>query len=336
MLGLAARWLQLFDSLLHRTLSHLCLVCRRTLSHVIHRRFSRWALRYRGAVFSNAIASATLSCVPVEPSAAKQPSSIRFGAFEADLGVRELRKNGRRLKLQEQPFGVLSVLLERAGSIVSREELRQRLWPADTFVDFDHSLNTAVNKLREVLGDSAGSPRFIETVARRGYRFVAEIQPQALTDADPGPPVAVASSAEDLPRPHRGLTRALFVLIQLMYLVFYVEALVHSEALYNIGWPHVALPAVFITVLLTSAVGIPLRLYLISAAGFDYSRLREKFEKIFPAVLLLDQLWAIAPFLIIAHIGFGATLGSTAALLYVPFAERTLVRMAYPQAQLDH
>ena len=274
-------------------------------------------------------ASATLSCVPVEPSAAKQPSIIRFGGFEADLQARELRKNGRRLKLQEQPFAVLTMLLERAGSIVSREELRQRLWPADTFVDFDHSLNTAVNKLREVLGDSAGNPRFIETIARRGYRFVAELETQA--SATTAPPASLVSKGEDLPRPHRTLTRALFVLIQVMYLIFYVEALIHSEALYDIGWPHLGFPVVLITVLVTSAAGIPLRLYLISAAGFDYPRLGEKFQKLFPAVLLLDQVWAIAPFLIVGHLGFGVTLGSTAALLYVPFAERTLLRMAYPK-----
>ena len=100
----------------------------------------------------------------------------RFGVFELDLAAGELRKNGAKLRLQEQPFQVLALLLERAGDIVTREELRQKLWPADTFVDFDHSLNTAVNKLRETLGDSASSPRYIETLARRGYRFIAPVQ----------------------------------------------------------------------------------------------------------------------------------------------------------------
>jgi cholera toxin transcriptional activator len=93
----------------------------------------------------------------------------RFGTFELDLDARELRKSDRRLRVQDQPFAVLAQLLGQPGSVVSREDLRARLWPADTFVDFDHSLNTAVNKLREALGDQASSPRFIETVARRGY-----------------------------------------------------------------------------------------------------------------------------------------------------------------------
>ena len=101
---------------------------------------------------------------------------MRFGVFELNLTVGELRKNGAKLRLQEQPFRVLALLLERTGDLVTREEIRQKLWPADTFVDFDHSLNTAVNKLREVLGDSASSPRYIETLARRGYRFIAPVQ----------------------------------------------------------------------------------------------------------------------------------------------------------------
>src|SRR5215470_12943605 len=104
------------------------------------------------------------------------PQKYRFGEFEADLKAAELRKNGTRLKLQLQPFQVLVALLERPGEVVTREELRQRLWPQDTFVDFDHGLNTAMAKLHDVLGDSAGSPRYVETIAKRGYRFLGEVQ----------------------------------------------------------------------------------------------------------------------------------------------------------------
>src|SRR6266540_5342365 len=113
--------------------------------------------------------------MPTPPSSGKS-GLRRFGVFELDLSAGELRKNGARLRLQEQPFQVLAVLLENAGAIVTREDLRQKIWPADTFVDFDHSLNTAVNKIREVLSDSASSPRFVETLARRGYRFIADVQ----------------------------------------------------------------------------------------------------------------------------------------------------------------
>src|SRR6267143_2067370 len=100
---------------------------------------------------------------------------LRFGTFEVDVRAGELRKQGVRIKLQEQPFHVLIVLLQRPGDVVTREELRSQNWPADTFVDFDNSLNTAINKLREALGDSADNPRFIETLPRRGYRFIAPV-----------------------------------------------------------------------------------------------------------------------------------------------------------------
>ena len=111
---------------------------------------------------------------------APSPGKVCFGAFEADLQSGELRKFGIRLKIQGQPFKLLCILLERPGEVVTREELQQRLWGAGTVVDFDHGLGTAVNKIREVLGDSAENPRFIETLSRRGFRFIAPVQPAAV------------------------------------------------------------------------------------------------------------------------------------------------------------
>jgi DNA-binding winged helix-turn-helix (wHTH) protein/Tol biopolymer transport system component len=102
---------------------------------------------------------------------------FRFGVFELDVQAGELRKSGLKVRLQEQPFQVLSMLLDRPGEVISRDEIRERLWPRDTFVDFDHSLNAAINRLRESLGDSAESPRYIATVPRRGYRFLAPVEP---------------------------------------------------------------------------------------------------------------------------------------------------------------
>jgi Tol biopolymer transport system component/DNA-binding winged helix-turn-helix (wHTH) protein len=106
---------------------------------------------------------------------AVNPNTVQFGLFEADLQARELRKSGVKIKLNEQPFQVLTVLLERPGEVVTREELQSRLWPADTFVDFDLSLNSAVKKLRQALGDESDNPRFVETLYRRGYRFIAPV-----------------------------------------------------------------------------------------------------------------------------------------------------------------
>jgi Tol biopolymer transport system component/DNA-binding winged helix-turn-helix (wHTH) protein len=108
---------------------------------------------------------------------------VRFGLFELDLRAGELRKNGVKIKLQEQPFQILAMLLESPGEIVTREELQRKLWSNDTFVDFDNSLNKAINKIRESLGDSADNPRFVETMARRGYRFIAPVE-GSLTDVE--------------------------------------------------------------------------------------------------------------------------------------------------------
>lgn len=134
-------------------------------------------------------------------SAQRPDGRLSFGVFEVDLRAGELRKRGLRVRLQQQPFQVLALLLERRGDIVSREELQQALWPADTFVDFDHGLNKAINKIREALGDSAEAPRFIETVAKRGYRFLADVR-VADGRVVEAAPVAVADVATT-PAPQR-------------------------------------------------------------------------------------------------------------------------------------
>lgn len=274
--------------------------------------------------------------------ATQQPSSrvVRFGVFEVDLTAAELRKSGMRLRLQGQPFQVLAFLLERAGEVVSREELQQKLWPAETFVDFDHSLNTAINKVRETLGDSASSPRYVETLARRGYRFIAPVQDESRAAETALPAARTASEPLipalhpelDVPIPHRGVTRGLFALIQVMYLSFYVAALIRLHAIEGIAdsfLPSLGAMALVAAVMITAGIGIPLRCYLLSSIGFDYQRLGETFRIIFPFMLGLDQLWAIAPFLMIQQIGLGGAFAVCAALLYVPFSERSLIRMAY-------
>ena len=122
--------------------------------------------------------------------------SVRFGTFELDLQAGELKRNGSKVRLQEQPLKVLAVLLERPGEVVTREQLQKALWPADTFVDFDHGLNAAIRRVRDALGDSAENPRFVETVARRGYRFLAPVNgaPAALDVAAPQLAIPAARS----------------------------------------------------------------------------------------------------------------------------------------------
>src|SRR5271154_5828479 len=133
--------------------------------------------------------------------AAPQTRRTRFGLYEVELRSGELYKHGIRLKLQDQPFQVLVLLLERAGEVVTREELHQKLWAADTFVDFDTGLNSAVKKLRDVLADSADEPRYIETIPRRGYRFIAPLVDQNPPTAPPRQ--AVAGRAGPPPRASR-------------------------------------------------------------------------------------------------------------------------------------
>jgi cholera toxin transcriptional activator len=278
--------------------------------------------------------------VPMSPNHAN--GIFRFGAYEADLSSGELRKSGLRLRVQEQPFQVLLVLLERPGEVVTREELRQKLWPADTFVDFDHSLNTVINKLREALSDSAANPRFIETLARRGYRFLAPVEfveKQAATvatpteiseetaSAKPGS-VSVLTRPEDVPAVRRQYVRVLFLLIQIMYLSFYIAALAQLTRVEELLERTLGYPAWAMTLLVISAVvGLPIRLYLTSAVVFDLSGLSRKFHKLFPVTFPLDELWALSPFLLAPQIGVGLALAATAALIYVPFAQRTLLLM---------
>jgi cholera toxin transcriptional activator len=273
----------------------------------------------------------------------------KFDEFEADLRAAELRKNGNRLKLQLQPFQVLVALLERPQEVVTREELRQRLWPQDTFVDFDHGLNTAMVKLRDVLGDSASKPKFVETIAKRGYRFLgtaevisdqpapaepktsapAEVVQAAVSNPNLQPASIPAETDSALPRASRNTARLLFILTQIMYLIFYLSALFRWENTYKASfntWGRAGATA-FVVYMSTSMVGIAVRLYLISATAMDYHLLGNKYRVLTPALFVLDIIWALSPLLIADRIGLGFALGACAALIYMPFAQRTLMKM---------
>jgi DNA-binding winged helix-turn-helix (wHTH) protein len=284
---------------------------------------------------------------------------VRFGIFEAEPQTGELRKQGRRVPLQGQPFDILVMLLERPGQLVSRTEIRERLWPNGTFVDFDHSLNTAVNKIRDVLGDSAASPRFIETLARRGYRFIAPVQvdggdsasneptkteepnrpePTAAPETSDAtalaaeksinPSKTILTASHEIPPASRSLVRTLFLLLQVMYFCFYLISLARLHVVEEIIPATFSRPSLLLVLLIiTAVVGIPTRLYLITAAAFKAPGLREKFLRLFPLIFPLDELWALAPFLLVQQIGYGLALGLTAILLYAPFAERSLILM---------
>ena len=128
--------------------------------------------------------------------------SLRFGAFKVDLHSGELWSHGSKIHLQPQPFQILSILLEHPGELVTREEIRQKLWSSDTFVDFEHSLNTSIKKLREALGEEAGTPRYVETLPRRGYRFIGHVEPvEKITDTEVGAGLVPAQLSTDAVAP---------------------------------------------------------------------------------------------------------------------------------------
>jgi cholera toxin transcriptional activator len=211
----------------------------------------------------------------------------RFGAFEADATTGELRRQGIRIRLNAQPFQVLCLLLERPGELLTREEISRELWPDGTFVDYEHGVNSAVNRIRESLGDTASSPKFIETLARRGYRFVAPVerialgesqspsvpeaasdsdspsalrteQPAVVPEAEAGFLSGVLASPHDLPRTSYPVVQTLFVLLQLMYVGFYVGALANLPEIEELFSP---LPRetqiVGVLIAITAAILIP-------------------------------------------------------------------------------
>jgi DNA-binding winged helix-turn-helix (wHTH) protein len=280
---------------------------------------------------------------------------FRFGVFEVDAGSGELRKAGLRVRLQEQPFQVLLLLIEHPGEIVAREEMRRRLWPAGTFVDFDHGLSAIINKLRDALGDSAANPRFIETLAKRGYRFLVPVERMAegrreVEDTKPLPPEQIKPAApshplahplgftnvEEVPSVSPAYVRTLFLFIQVMYLSFYIRALARLPVVQEILERALGRSSAVVILILSASIGIPLRLYLFSAAAFDVKDFARNFLRLFPVILTMDWLWALSPFLLERQIGAGLALGVTAALVYVPFGQRTLALMRQRSAsELD-
>ena len=284
-----------------------------------------------------------------------QPSRCyRFGVFEADATLGELRRQGVRIKLNAQPFQVLVMLLQRPGELLSREEISRELWPDGTFVDYEHGVNSAVNRIREALGDTAGNPRFIETLARRGYRFVAPVEriisnedssataaeskpsdsSEQTSAGQPSQPRSepqflsgILSSPEDLPKTSYPVVRTLFVLLQLMYLSFYVGALANLAEIEDLVSELSKSTQILTVLIVTAAIMIPVRAFVLSMILFHAPGARRKFLKIWPFLLLLDTLWALSPFLLLHHISYGLALSCTALLIYSPFAQRSLVLM---------
>jgi DNA-binding winged helix-turn-helix (wHTH) protein len=272
----------------------------------------------------------------------------RFGVFEADAATGELRRQGIRIKLNAQPFQVLLLFLERSGELLTREEISRELWPDGTFVDYEHGVNSAVNRIREALGDKASNPIFVVTLARRGYRFVASVEridlneepSEAASEATPSlvqipdqaepessPHGRILATPQELPKASYRVVQTLFVLLQLMYVGFYVGALANLAEIEELFSPLPKATQALTLMIVTAAILIPVRAFVLCAALFHAPRARENFLKIWPLLLALDELWALAPFLLLHHMNYGLALACTTLLVYSPFAQRSLVLM---------
>ena len=273
----------------------------------------------------------------------------RFGVFEVDSTTGELRRKGVRVKLHSQPFQVLFMLLERPGEMLTREEICRELWPDGTFVDYEHGVNSAVNRLREALGDKASNPRFVETLARRGYRFLAPVERIAPDEEastataavpgfggatcrfrrrrEPGFLDRVLAAPEDLPKSlaFRGADT-------LRSAAGHVPGLLCRGTGQSGGDQRTLLTAAVCHAGIhrhdrdgrapDSGPYLPACAVLFHAPG-----MREKFLKIWPFLLLLDGLWSLAPFLLLHHINYGLALACMTLLVYSPFAQRSLILM---------
>jgi DNA-binding winged helix-turn-helix (wHTH) protein len=273
----------------------------------------------------------------------QQVRLYRFGIFEADAVIGELRRQGLRVRINAQPFQLLLLLLDRPGDLLTREEISSHLWPDGTFVDFEHGVNSAINRIREALGDTAANPRFIETLARRGYRFLAPVErveefapapPSSESAVDGGLPDPAPSKSwqflaapSDLPETPHNLAQPLFLLFQFMYLGFYVGALANLGEIEGLVKPLPFAETVFYVILVTAAILIPVRAFAICASLFRAPRFREQFLKIWPLLLVFDVLWALSPFLLLHHINYGIAIACMALLVYSPFAQRAIALM---------
>lgn len=262
----------------------------------------------------------------------------RFGIFDVTPASGELRRNGLRVKLHAQPFQVLVLLLERPGEMLTREEICRVLWPDGTFVDYEHGVNSAVNRLREALGDKASKPRYIETLARRGYRFLAPVERIALdgvaastgtlpAEAPVGFFDRVLATPEDLPKSSPAVVQTLFLLLQVMYLAFYVGALANLAEINDLFLPLPYATQAFALLIATAAVLIPVRTFLICAVLFRAPGFQRRYLKIWWWLLPFDLLWSLAPFLLLHHMNYGLALACMTPLVYSPFAQRSLILM---------
>jgi cholera toxin transcriptional activator len=295
---------------------------------------------------------------------------IRFEDFEIDVRTRELRRNNKPIRLQDLPTRLLILLATRAGELVTREEIERELWGDEHFVDFEHGINTAMRKVREALDENLDNPKFIETLPRKGYRFIASVQPGALdpegsdssdcrsatkqsaeapASADSYASGAIESARTEIEQASRGPqgptvaespdfavptapARKLFLITQAGYLAMYCALLFKLDDAGRVLNVLIGLTAAkSIPLLIALAVsGVAIRLFLLTSVGLNHPQAGIKYRRLYPIVLLLDMVWAASPLLLFEKIGMGLAMASLAGLAYLPFSQRILMSSIYP------
>ena len=249
-------------------------------------------------------------------------SQYRFQDYRLDGDAGWLRRGKQEVELPPKAFQVLRYLIEHRDRLIPKQELMQAVWK-DTFVT-DDALVQAVTAIRRALGDEADHPRYIRTKARMGYQFTAAVEA--------GEPASTATTAADPIA--RATARRFFLLIQVGYLVLYSIALLNlqeaAEVLaapldHWVGAGSVSFPGIAFLAL----GGVAVRLYLLTAVAFDHPQTGRRFRRLFPALFLLDLLWALSPLLWVETTGVLLALALVPVLIYAPFAQRTLIRSAY-------
>jgi DNA-binding winged helix-turn-helix (wHTH) protein len=278
---------------------------------------------------------------------------VRFEAFELDCKTGELFKDGARLKLQDQPARLLILLVSRAGMLVSRDEIQEALWEDGQFVEFEHAINVAVKKIREALNDDPLKPRMLETLPRKGYRFIANVEtvpaetiaalpqpgvepPKITREEATLPPAAPTHIRIDEHPPDEETlerefalpatpARILFLVVQAMYLTVYCLALIHMYDVASVlGAAGVAWLAV--PLLIGAAGSIPVRLYLAFTVGLGHPAAALKYRRMLPYLMPWDWVWAPSPFLAVHTIGPEWALVLTAVMVYPPISQLILIR----------
>jgi DNA-binding winged helix-turn-helix (wHTH) protein len=262
---------------------------------------------------------------------------IKFEEFELDRGRYELRRRGDPVKLERVPMELLILLAEREGQLVTREEIIQRIWGDNVFVDTRQGINTAVRKIRLALRDDPNEPRILQTVVGKGYRLAVPLvfadshpAPRPVTSSEPSTPARSAeNSSKDAQPQLRGArsepmrpstARALLLLIEFGYLIFYAASFIWFSAILRLGLPS---PAPYL-VLVVALIGSAFRIYLISAIAADFPGKGRLFRQMFPGILVLDAVWAASPLLLFPKLGY-VTLLFVAGLAFLPFTQRTLM-----------